>query len=141
MSLQYPGELIRGIPNSDFIDNEGRVSALLFQFYDVDRLDGFSEASINWYDNEHALELTLDQKKQNDNDTYQFKVGAAIISRVRLDAARQSPNAKGAISYERRVIEGNPYHGNILLKSGLTKQIRTMLAGNIAMCTERIIYR
>ena len=141
MMLDYPDELLRGISNNDFIDEEGRASALLFQFDDADRQDGYMEASINWFDDEYSLKLMLAQRKQNDDTTYQFKIGVAILSRDRLDLIVKSPNAKNAISYERQKLYMNPYHGNILLKSGLTKQIRLMLAGSVAMCVDRILYR
>jgi hypothetical protein len=137
----YAIELIRGIPNYDCIDNEGRASALLFQFDNNDRPDGYLEVSINWYDDDNALNAIFNQKKRNDANTYQFKIGAAIISRIRLDSLIRSPNAKDALSYERNIIDDNPYHGNILLKPNLAKNIKTMLSGSIAMCVESIKYR
>ena len=142
MKLEYPDELIRGISHESYIDEEGRPLASMFQFDDAGRSDGFLETSINWYDDEHALRLTLEQRKRNDASEYQFKVGVAILSRRQLDSTIHSPNAKGAIDYERQMIEGNPYHGNILLKSNLEKQIRNMMSAAIAlMCVERIEYR
>ena len=140
---EYPDLLIRGISSSDYIDSEGRASAALFQFTDNDseRMDGYIEASINWYDDDEALKLTLEQRKKNDEAAHQFKVGAAILARHRIDNLINSPNAKNAMTYERRAIEGNPYHGNLLMKSNLTKSIKTMLAASVAMCVEDIIYR
>ena len=141
MGIDYPSELIRGVANRDFLDNEGRASALLFQFEDTDRLDGFLESSICWLDNNDALIITMGQRRKDDATAYQFKIGVAVLSRAKLDNVIKSPNAKDAISYERRPTEGNPYHGNILIKSNIEKKTRTMIAGTIAMCTDKIIYR
>jgi len=141
MELNYPDELIRGIANRDYIDNEERASASMFQFDDSIRLDGFQELSINWYDDENALKQTLNQRKKSDENEYQFKAGAAILSRSRLDSLIHSPYTKGALTYERRIVEGNPYHGNILLKSSITKQIKRVFSASLAMCIEKIVYR
>ena len=74
--MNYAEKLIRGISNADFIDSEGRATAMLFQFDNVNtRQDGFGECSINWYDNEEALKLLLEQKKREDENIYQFKTG------------------------------------------------------------------
>jgi hypothetical protein len=139
--MKYPEKLIRGISSSDYIDQEGRVSAQAFQFDDMGRDDGLLEASINWYDDEGALEKLLNQKKQGQDDVYQFKAGAAILSRAWLDDTIARPNAQGTLSYERASIEDNPYHGNLLRKQGLSKAIYTMLSASIAMCVEHKVMR
>ncbi|MDR0609492.1 MAG: hypothetical protein LBG58_05235 [Planctomycetaceae bacterium] len=140
--MNYAEKLIRGISNADFIDSEGRATAMLFQFDNVNtRQDGFCECSINWYDNEEALKLLLEQKKREDENIYQFKTGAAILLRCWLDDIINRPNCKDALKYERAEITENPYHGNLLRKNGLTKQINNMLAASIAMCVEKIEYR
>jgi hypothetical protein len=138
--MNYPERLIRGISNADFIDSEGRATAMLFQFDDAEK-DGFCECSINWYDNADAMKLLLDQKKQGNENTYQFKIGAAVLLRSWLDEMINRPNCKDALKYERAEIDENPYHGNLLRKIGLTKPINNMLAACIAMCVEKIEYR
>lgn len=138
MIMEYSERLIRGISNSDFLDEEGRASAQLFQFDVGERKDGYSEVSVNWYDNIEALDFIMNQKKK-DRDDYQFKFGAAIMRRSWLDEEIARPNCKGALTYERKPIEGvNPYHGNILQKDGLAKHIRLVLAASLANCIENI---
>ena len=83
----------------------------------------------------------MNKKKQNDESTLQFKIGAAIMSRDRVDFIKNSPNAKGALLYERKELEDNPYHGNLLMKPGLSKPIKTMFSASLAMCVEKIVYR
>jgi len=141
MEYCYPDELLRGIANNSFIDSEGRASALLFQSESSVRYDGLHEISINWYDDENAFRLLLNQRKKNDETEYQFKTGVAILSRYRLDSLINSPNTKDALSYERNIIEGNPFHGNILIKSNIDKHVKRMFEGCLAMCVENIQYR
>jgi hypothetical protein len=138
--MSYPEKWLRGIANPDFLDSEGRLLASSFQF-DDERPDGFCECSINWYDKEEALQLLMNQRKQDDEKTYQFKVGAAILSRSKLDNLIAGSNCIGALKYERAAIDGNPYHGNLLRKAGLIKQTSIMIASSIAMCVEKIKYR
>lgn len=139
--MDYPDKMIRGISSSDYIDSEGRASAQVFQFDDTGRDDGMHESSINWYDEEESLHILMNQKKQGRDDVYQFKAGAAILRRCWLDDAITRPNVQGTLSYERFPIEDNPYHGNLLRKSGLDKQINTVLSASLAMCVENIIIR
>lgn len=141
--MSYPEKIIRGVSNKDFIDAEGRALASMFQFEDAEREDELQEASINWYDDNGALSLLMVQKKK-DKDEYQFKVGAAIMMRCWLDNDISRPNVAGALTYERNPIEGespNPYHGNLLRKSGLSNQIKNMLAACLASCVDHIEYR
>ena len=88
------------------------------------------------YDDENALKLIFEQKK--DNGEYQFKVGAVILSKIELDKLCKRPQLIGRLSYERRKITGNEYHGNLLLKKDTSKKIRFMLASSLAMYFERI---
>jgi hypothetical protein len=136
--MTYPEEWLRGISNPSFLDQEGRLLASSFQFDKEQRHDGFCECSINWYDDEEALKLLMNQRKQGDEQTYQFKVGAAILSRSKLDNLINGPNCKGALKYERAQITGNHYHGNLLLKTNLEKQTDTMIRSSIVMCLKRI---
>jgi hypothetical protein len=38
--MDYPDKFIRGVANSRFVDAEGRASAEIFQFDDINRSDG-----------------------------------------------------------------------------------------------------
>lgn len=138
--MEFSDKMIRGISSPQYIDAEGRASAELFQFESNNRNDGFTEASINWYDEEHALAHLLNQRKKGGDD-FQFRVGAAIIAKVWIDDLMNKPMAKELISYERKPEDDNQYHGNLLRKDNLEKSIRTVIAASMAMCVEKIIKR
>ena len=139
--MDYPLTCIRGIPNQSFMEDDF-PNAELFKKFDEnpEGTDDYNEISINWEDDEGALKLIMEQKKK-DSDQYQFKIGGAVVSRTELDRLCKKPQVKGGLSYERREVEGNKYHGNILLKKNVTKAMRNLIASNLALCVERVELR
>ena len=70
----------------------------------------------------------------------QFKEGAAILSREEFDRLIRKPALRGNLFYERSEIEGNKYHGNLLLKQSVTKKVMQKIAANIAlMCVIDVV--
>ncbi|MDR1205125.1 MAG: hypothetical protein LBL26_06545 [Peptococcaceae bacterium] len=137
--MSYPEKFIRGVANPGFVDTDGRASAEIFQFDDAGRDDGFFESSINWYDDESALKLIMEQRKEKDEQTYQFRYGAAIIKRCDADRIIGNPLYTNVFRYERALIEGNQYHGNLLRKDGvLEKRIRNIIASSLALNAQLI---
>lgn len=138
--MDYPEKFIRGISNSDFIDKEGRASAALFQFLDMKRADEFYESSINWYDDEEALQHIMNQRKEKEETKFQFKCGAAIIARSEADRIIANPLYKDIFAYERFPIAGNQYHGNLLRKDNVIKKpIQNVIAASLAMNAQIIL--
>jgi hypothetical protein len=138
----YPDEALRGIPNEGFIGDDNYPTSELFYFKKRDnqpeRVDGFLEESIYWRDDEAALTCLFDQKKED--GSIQFKAGAAVLSRIELDHLMNKPILKQQLSYERRVIPNNKYHGNLLLKINVTKPVMKKIAASIAtLCISEII--
>ena len=136
--MDYPEELIRGIPNKDDMAEDYPDSSL-FKRFDVPeekRDDEYSELSVNWYDDEGALKHILSQKK--DSGELQFKAGAAILIRSEIDALCKRPAVKNQLTYERKGIDGNNYHGNLLLKNSATRKERNLIASGIALCVSRV---
>lgn len=132
--MDYPDKFIRGISSPDYVDEGGRASVALFQFLDVNREDKFFESSINWYDEEEALRLIMEQRKEKDELKFQFKCGAAIIARSEADRIIANPAYKPIFSYERSPIDDNKYHGNLLRKDkAINKGIQTVIAVSLAM--------
>ena len=43
---------------------------------------------------------------------------------------------EGTFSYERRIIDGNPYHGNLLVSNTLKKQQRSTISGMLGLLAE-----
>jgi hypothetical protein len=139
--MNYPNELIRGITNKDYLDEDGRASTAMFQFDEnEERTDDFMEVSINWNDDDGALNHILNQCKK-DTSEYQFKIGAAFISKQMLDQVLNSFNYRGRLSYERHPLHNNTYHGNLLMQKNMNKGQRAMIAGSIALCITDIIKR
>jgi hypothetical protein len=135
--MNFPDNCIRGIPNDSFLNQDGSVGAHLFHFTGPDRDDGWIEQSINWEDDNSVIEFTLAQKKA-DGDV-QFKTGVVVIPREEIDRLNYRPTVKGLLSYERQPIQGNPFHGNILLRAGTSKPTMKLIAAGLALAIERVI--
>ena len=125
----YPKEFLRGIANKDFIDN-GHVLFSAFQFDDTGRVDENREASINWLDDDGAISLALNQRKENGK--LQFIGG---VARINLDYAKLILHnfSQEGFTYERAPLENNKYHGNLLLDNSLSKQTRQMIMTGLAL--------
>jgi hypothetical protein len=130
----------RGIPNPQFLDANGFATSDMFQFEDTSREDLFDEASITWCDNDQSLSILMKQKKASRPEDYQFKVGVAVVERSHIDHLMKLPTGR-CINYERRETDDNPYHGNLLRKKGIDKQIKTVIAASIAMGVSEVIFR
>jgi hypothetical protein len=134
---KYPPELLRGISCKDQLDEEGLASATLFPFDKKVREDGFIEESINWYDNEKAKNILFSQKKEDGN--FQFKMGAAVLIKEEIDRIIKNSQVKDRLSYERNCLNGNKFHGNLLLKDGVPKLVKRKIAATIALNAVREI--
>jgi len=130
VSMKFPTNCIKGIPNSDFI-KEGIVLPHLFYFSEQARDDDWKEQSINWKDNENAIKLTMEQRKEDGE--LQFKIGVAIIPRDEIDRLSRLPTVNGVLSYERKPLNDNPYHGNLLLKNNVSTILMKAIAAGLAL--------
>ena len=147
----YPDELIRGISsdNSEFITPEGYPTQAAFRFdsYDsTERDDDFCELSINWLDDDGAIDTLLNQINPK-KGTLQFQGGYCRFSRAIIDGAMRAYINNGHLNYERRPVEAteinpaNPYHGNILMQRGLSKQTITNIQVALASIAGSVIRR
>ena len=60
--------------------------------------------------------------------------------RKAFDNIRLPPQlAKGCLSYERDQIDGNYYHGNMLLDKDVSNNRMKQIAAAIALCVDRLI--
>jgi len=127
--MDYPDKFIRGISSVSHINADGRPTSEIFLFNEnAQRTDGFSEASINWCDDDDALSFTMEQRN---NNAYRFQYGVAIVERMYADGIVRNPIYKDIFKYERSGLPDNKYHGNLLLKhedKAIKKQIRTQIA-------------
>jgi hypothetical protein len=134
----YPENCIRGIPNSDFLINDGAIGSHLFYFKtEHKRDDGLIEQSINWEDDDTVIEFTLNQKKENGER--QFKAGVAIIPREEIDRLSKRPTIRDLVTYERQPLQNNPYHGNILLQANVPKPTMKNIAAYLALSVSRVV--
>jgi hypothetical protein len=79
--------------------------------------------------------MILNQEKDGE---LLYEVGAAILSRGEIDRLKTRPQLKGLLSYERKELEKNPYHGNLLLLAGLAKRVRKAIAAHLLSAVEDI---
>jgi hypothetical protein len=127
---EYSNEFLRGISSTDYVSN-GQVLYTAFKFDVIpDRNDHMLESSINWLDDDGAIEEVLNQRK--DNGKIQFSAGAAKLN---LDTVKLffTNIPKDAFSYERAVVPGNAYHGNLLLSESCDKNIRHLIMNGLAL--------
>lgn len=134
----FPDNCIRGIANDTYLITDGMVASHLFAFEERDtRDDGWIEQSINWQDDETAIDFTLNQTKETGER--RFKVGVAIVPRDEIDRLNRRPTVIGLLSYERQPLNDNPYHGNILLQASVPKPARKMIAAGLALAVSKIV--
>lgn len=134
--MDYPDNCIRGLSKGSEITVEGFVPENAFYFSNVQREDGWDEQSINWEDDDSVIRFTLNQKKENGDIKYVN--GVAVIYRYKIDRLIERIS-KGLLGYERKRIEGNHFHGNILLKSGTSKKTMKIIAAGISLAVEKIV--
>lgn len=130
MKDNFPDEFWRGIANKEFI-SQGHVLASAFQFDEEIRVDNYKELSINWNDNAKALEKLLVQRKENGK--LQFSGGAAKLSLSTVKQVLKSFIDENQFNYERRPVEENEFHGNLLISADLNKQLRTQVSNGLAL--------
>ena len=112
----------------------------LFYFEDEHRRnDGWTEQSICWEDDQHALEMVFSQRKENGD--FQFRTGAVRIPRDEIDRLNRRPTVAGSLNYERSPFENNPYHGNLLLRSDTPKPTMRKIAAGIALAVSEVLLR
>jgi hypothetical protein len=136
--MDFPEHCIRGIPNKDFISDDGIIGSHLFHFKkEHNRQDGWCEQSINWNDDENAISFTLKQKKKDGE--IQFKSGLLLLPRNEIDRLITRPAIANSLSYERDILDDNKYHGNLLLKNNVPTRLMKQIAAGLALIySERI---
>jgi hypothetical protein len=133
MSEEYPQEFARGILNSDFLDKDLPNANLFYEFKDGSRTDGKAELSINWVDNENAIAI-LKEQKGKDPKKPQYSCGVSLFSTDELKRlCVKNQYCKNTLDYERKSIDGNEFHGNLLLIKEANSNIkrRNMIAATI----------
>lgn len=135
----YPEYFFRGITEQGKINLEyKRVLGDVFRFDDrYKNEEGYAEASINWDDDKGALE-NLKKQKRGETESLKYENGIIKIQTKKIKEMRN--RYKGKFSYERKPVEGNKYHGNVLLRiDEIAKPWRKLISDELAMNVE-VIY-
>jgi hypothetical protein len=131
----FPENCVRGIFDATYLP-DGIVGSHLFHFNGPDRGDGWKEQSINWQDDDYAVEFTLNQTKDGQ---LLFKAGVVILPRAEIDRLNSKPVVNGVLSYERQRRDNNDYHGNLLLRSNVPSRQMKLIAAGLALAISEII--
>lgn len=117
----------------DCFTQERNVAAGAFQFGDHTdkRTNNYHEASVNWEDDDGALTTLLEQKKEETGEIM-FKYGYARLPLNLVRMTLKSLIDKKYLDFERKPLENNPYHGNILISGDIKKPEKTMIQNNLA---------
>jgi hypothetical protein len=133
---EYPETCLRGVPHTGCLCEDGTMAHFtLFPFSDDEsRASEWIDESINWMDDGGAIDVLLNQKKENGE--LQFRVGIAMLPRAELDRLKRVHRLNDRFNYERREIEGNPYHGNLRLRRDVQNPLKGMFRSALAIaCT------
>ncbi len=130
--MPYPEHFLRGIINDQFLVS-GLPAGNLFSFQHTrpEREDNFKECSVTWRDNSKSVELLLREKTEKKEPTY--KVGIGVFSTDELNRMKRKSHCREVLMFERRDINGNPYHGNILIHGSVDKKLSNEIASSIAL--------
>lgn len=132
-SKPFPECFLRGFNTPDCFTKEQNIAIGAFQFgnHTDERNDNYHEASINWEDDEGSVKTLLEQKKDNTNELM-FKYGYARLPLNLVKMTLKSLMSKDYLNFERKPLENNPYHGNILIPGDINKQEKSMIQNNLA---------
>ena len=131
--ISYPSECLRGIPSDISIEEAEKIDRKIFRFTEnkerPEELGKYKEMSVTWNDSDEAVRI-ISQQQSERRDGFQFPLGFVVIKRSTLDILKRDEAVK--LRYERYPIEGNEYHGNILISSEATKTVRRQAAAELA---------
>ena len=135
--MAFPDHCIRGIPHKGYVNPDGTIGAHLFFFVGKDAGDGWLRESINWQDDDSALDFTCNQTKTDGSPQF---TGACTVPRLDLDRLGLSPLSPGLLSYERQPVPENGFHGNLLFRAGVEKLTMKMFGASLALAVESVVY-
>lgn len=137
--MSFPDNCLRGIWNEGDLTKDGsKVRSHLFDSnLETGRSDGWESASINWQDDDQAVDFTLSMRKTD--GLTKFTSGVAILPRESIDTLRRLKNIAPLLNYERQELDDNKYHGNILYQQGANKHTRRAISALLGESVVQII--
>ena len=128
MKDEFAENLLRGVTDEKKIKGNS-VDWTAFIPSGGNNNNGWGKSSINWEDDENAIDHLQSQKK---NGEIQFKGGIVRIPRTGVDEIISHFHAVSQFAYEREELEDNPYHGNLLFSTNITKELRNTICGSLS---------
>ena len=129
--MSYPDNFLRGFSDKGLLAPDGvGVSAAVFHFAESKTNNGWLEQSVCWEDDGSVVDLMLRQK--NRDGTIQFKAAIVRVPRSCVHYINGLQQTKELLSYERKELDENPYHGNLLLKKDTHKITMTKVSALLA---------
>ena len=137
--MDYPETFLRGIFNNTYVDSEKKPKTHLFYFDKNDkREDDLLELSINWEDNQGAIN-ELHTRRKPDGDL-QFEFGVARIPTSAISYINEFPQINGDLTCERKIDDkDNQYHGNLLIPSDMPKHRMKAVASSISLWVLEVV--
>lgn len=133
----YPQKLLRGISSKNFIIG-GILTEDVFSLDPV-RDDGYCEISVTWFDSQDAFDTIMSQRSDK-RDEIQFQAGAAELDRLEITTKMKAQFLSGNLNYERSPTFNNKYHGNLLVKNSLSRQMKRLIKCGLATFANNKIY-
>ncbi len=129
----YPSECLRGIPPDISLEEAKEINRKIFRFSENNErqqeLGNYKEMSITWNDCDEAVQVISEQRSER-RGGFQFPLGFVIVKRSTLDVLKRDEEIQ--LEYERCEIQGNKYHGNILICQEASKNTRRKASTELA---------
>lgn len=108
-------------------------------YYQTGKVDIDKVEEVTWYDNQDAFNVIMAQKSDR-RDEIQFKAGVAELDRIEIATKMKAHFLSENLSYERRPTSNNQYHGNLLVKNSISKQMKRLIKCGLATLANDKIY-
>jgi hypothetical protein len=128
MTIQYPEDFLRGIPNNCTIWGEAVDHTAFIQDFQPGA-DGWHGVSVNWEFDRGALEELMNRPR---NGGLQFEAGALRIPTGELDFIIRKWDLGKQLEYEHKEENGNRYHGNVRFHVSMNKALRRTVCAALA---------
>jgi hypothetical protein len=131
--MGFPDHCLRGVKDKQHVSHDKPVNPAVFYFdRENDTPNVFWEMSVNWQDDESVIAFTVEQRRSDGR--YEFLAGCVTLSREDIDGLSKLRGMRGILSYERKPMDGNQYHGNLLLTPETPKELVKRVAMALIFC-------
>ena len=137
--LDYPANFLKGAPNLDAFDSENNVMTYAaWEHWDASvTMEGFEESSINWQDDDGALQELRHKMTEKKGEKCKQFVGCFLLSTEELRKCVR--RYEKILTFKRVPLAENPYHGNIYRKKGMSRLITLTITSQLGNAFLRFI--